>query len=83
MPDGGSMHDQSTDDDNSDATNSAPPGARYVVTDDIPDGKILVPLDSDLGTVMLVRKGHMSEELAAEINAHLGWMTGLGFWTHR
>ncbi|MDT0270296.1 hypothetical protein RM844_28895 [Streptomyces sp. DSM 44915] len=76
------MHEQPTEPD-SDAARAVTASARYVVTTELPEGEILVPVDSPHGTVMLVREGHMSPELAAAINSTLGWMTRCGVWNHR
>lgn len=61
---------------------SGPAVARYEIRDDLPDGKLLLPIDSPHGTVMAVRKGHMSPELAEAVNRHLACMIRLGIWRH-
>lgn len=69
--------------DDKDAPAPAPAGARYEIRDDLPDGEILVPIDGPTGTVMAVRRGHMSPELVAAINGTLAWMIQVGLWRHR
>jgi hypothetical protein len=56
--------------------------ARYVLTDDLPNGEILVPIDSPEGTVMAVRTGYMHPDLVAAVNRSLEQMTRCGLWTH-
>jgi hypothetical protein len=57
-----------------------PVGARYVLREDLPDGKIVVPIDTPTETLMAVHPRHMSAELVAEINHHLAYLTRLGIW---
>ncbi|GAA2351617.1 hypothetical protein [Streptomyces carpaticus] len=56
------------------------PSAQYVLTDQLPEGELVLPVDSEQGTVMLVREGHMSPELVEVVNRHLASMTRTGLW---
>lgn len=57
-----------------------PARAWYVFSDDLPDGEVLLPILTPHGTAMAVRRGHMTEELMAELNASLRHLIGTGLW---
>jgi len=56
------------------------PAAWYELRDDLPDGEVLVPVLTPRGTIMAVARGHMSEELCAELNRALAHLIGNGIW---
>ncbi|MEW2161409.1 hypothetical protein AB0912_00130 [Streptomyces sp. NPDC007084] len=57
-----------------------PARAWYVFSDDLPDGEILMPIFTQHGTFMAVRRGHMTQELMDELNASLRHLIGTGLW---
>ncbi len=61
-----------------DVTDAA--GARFEISDLLPDGKNLVQIEVDGETIMVVRRGEMSQALIDEVNAHLRHVTRNGIW---
>jgi hypothetical protein len=59
---------------------SEPVGARYVRREGLPEGRLVTLIDTPTETLLAVHPGHMSEELAAELNHHLAHLTRLGIW---
>lgn len=54
--------------------------ARYELSDDLPDGFRVLPLERRGELVVLVRRGIPVEDLIEDINTLLGHMTGHGLW---
>ncbi|MCT2591084.1 hypothetical protein LHJ74_14400 [Streptomyces sp. N2-109] len=63
---------------------SQPASARFVLSDDLPDGVPVLLIESPDGTwTWLIRRGHMEEEAVTEVNRLLGHVTGNGLWVCR
>lgn len=54
--------------------------ARYELSDDLPDGFRVLPLEKEGELVVLVRRGVPVEDLIEDINRLLGHMTEHGLW---
>lgn len=61
-------------------TQLQPAAAWYELRDDLPDGEVLVPVLTNRGTVIAVRKGAMTEECCAELNKMLNHLVGNHIW---
>ncbi|AZM54132.1 hypothetical protein DMA15_17440 [Streptomyces sp. WAC 01529] len=57
-----------------------PAKAWWEFSDALPDGEVLLPVQTDQGLIMAVRRGHMSEELLVELNKVLEHLIGTGRW---
>jgi hypothetical protein len=57
-----------------------PAKAWWEFSDALPDGEVLLPVQTDQGLIMAVRPGHMSEELLTELNKVLEHLIGTGRW---
>ncbi|MGW0537852.1 hypothetical protein [Streptomyces sp. NPDC003032] len=57
-----------------------PAKAWWEFSDALPDGEVLLPVQTDQGLIMVVRPGHMSEELLVELNKVLEHLIGTGLW---
>lgn len=57
-----------------------PAKAWYEIRSDLPDGEVLVPVETPAGTVIAVRDGHMSEELCVGLNKMLAHLIDNGIW---
>jgi hypothetical protein len=57
-----------------------PAKAWYEIRDDLPDDVVVLPVETSTGTVIAVRKGHMSEELCSRLNEMLDHLVGNGIW---
>jgi hypothetical protein len=57
-----------------------PAKAWYEIRDDLPDGEVLMTVLTPQGTVIAVRRGHMSDELLKAANEMLEHLIGLGLW---
>lgn len=57
-----------------------PARAWYEIRTDLPDGELLLPVETSTGTVIAVRKGHMSEELCSNLNQMLAHLINNGIW---
>ncbi|MEU5426930.1 hypothetical protein AB0H73_15180 [Streptomyces olivoreticuli] len=57
--------------------------ARFKLSDLLPDGEIVMPMERDGEFVMLVRAGHMSPEAVAAINKQLEHIVGDGLWVQK
>jgi hypothetical protein len=54
--------------------------AWYVFSDALPDGEILMPIMTPHGTAVAVRRGQMTDELMAELNASARHLIDIGLW---
>ncbi|MFC5144226.1 hypothetical protein [Streptomyces aureoversilis] len=57
--------------------------ARFELSDLLPDGEVIMPLERDGEFVMLVRRGQMTPEVVSEINKRLEHIVGNGLWEQR
>lgn len=57
-----------------------PAAAWCELRDDLPDGEVIVPVLTNRGTIIAVRKGEMTPELCTELNKMLNHLTGNGIW---
>lgn len=57
-----------------------PARAWYETRDDLPDGEVLMPVLTPQGTMIAVRRGHMSDEAVTAANQMLDHLIGLGLW---
>jgi hypothetical protein len=62
------------------AHQTRPAKAWYVLRDDLPDGEVLVPVETAEGTILAAREGHMSEQLLHTLNAAFAQIIGMGRW---
>ncbi|MFJ5675004.1 hypothetical protein [Streptomyces sp. NPDC093097] len=58
------------------------PAARFEISDDLPTGIVLLPIERRGEVLWLVRRGHMTPELCESLNAHLTHITRHGLWEH-
>ncbi|MEV5140309.1 hypothetical protein AB0K71_06130 [Streptomyces syringium] len=58
-------------------------GARFELSDLLPDGVNQMPMEREGEFVWLVRHGYMRPELVAELNAELGHIVGNGLWEQK
>lgn len=54
--------------------------ARYEMSDDLPDGFRVLPLERQGELVVLVRRGVPVEDVVEDLNKMLGHLTGSGLW---
>lgn len=54
--------------------------ARFEISDDLPDGMIVVPVERAGEIVWLVRRGEMTDELIEQVNDTLTHVTRHGLW---
>jgi hypothetical protein len=52
--------------------------AWYVFTDDLPDEEVVMPIKTDWGLAIAVRRGAMPEETLAELNRTARFVFGVG-----
>ena len=62
------------------ANRHRPAKAWYEVRDDLPDGEVLMTVVTTRGTMIAVRRGHMTDELLQAANEMLDHLVGLGLW---
>jgi hypothetical protein len=53
---------------------------RYEIRDDLPNGEILIPIESKNGTVLAIRQGEMTPRLAAKLNEVVACLIKTGVW---
>lgn len=55
------------------------PQARYVFTDDLPDGEVIVPIQTKSGDLIFpIRRGEMTERMLAGLNETARHVLGVG-----
>ncbi|MFJ4712680.1 hypothetical protein [Streptomyces sp. NPDC088785] len=57
-----------------------PARAWYEIRDDLPDGHLLMTVLTPQGTMIAVRRGHISGEMVEELNRMLEHVVGTGLW---